>query len=75
MTAPAPEPEQYDGTRAWALDADHAVLYAEVHGDGQPICLTCDQPACDTCRRRHALWDCWWCKPCSQDIGCYPLNK
>ncbi|MFD3622244.1 hypothetical protein ACFWWT_45240 [Streptomyces sp. NPDC058676] len=67
------EPDQYDGALAWRLDADHPVLYAETH-EGGPICLTCDQPACDTCRRLHALWDCSWCKPCAQDIGCYPLT-
>ncbi|MER7659800.1 hypothetical protein [Streptomyces albidoflavus] len=73
MSGPGEEPDQYDGTRAWALDADHPVLYAQTV-DLNSICLTCNHPACDTCLRRHALWDCSWCKECAQDIGCYPLR-
>lgn len=81
VPAPVPEPpkrHQYDGELAWALDADHPVLYAERVNVGDaigPICLTCDAPACDGCMRRHALWDCPWCKPCAEQWGSYPMNR
>lgn len=63
--------EVVQGERAWARDTDHPVLYAELHQSGPPVCLTCDEPACETCMRLHALWDSSsrWCQPCARERG------